>query len=423
LLYDCRLALKSVAEVLEIGVDPLTGAPKQPKDTHLLLVPLLVPVAEGVAFFARCRRAIPRAPLILMGSDMEVDFVVEFLKCGADDYVSLPLDYAIFRRKVQRALGKNIGSALDIPALEALGTVEWAHRGVNLRHSYRVKIESTEPVRVALPLDREIEILLWLVDLSVPIDNWPGGMLLSLGEDFVEELPFEHWDEERPLPLSVILTDGEPPVVVDAYPISTLRRLQGNRVKFNVKYKVRQSADLTRLVRFWSELQRRRIERSALRAALPKRPSHPLVGELEAGRRPAGPTPLPPASGVSRISSWLPQPLPSVEDTQRDSSPVTRESAHPHEEPFPRVETSPEDAALVVQRDSRAPEWIPPPPDEEKNELEATASPPPSEPPPSSEKEVEKTTREQPPADKQPRKPRQKKRQRKKKKKKRRKRS
>ena len=345
MLHDCSSALAGTAEVLPVEVDALTGAPTLASSTHLLLVPLPVPVAEGVAFFARCRRARPETPLILMGSNVDVDFVVEFLKCGADDYVSLPLDFLVLRRKVQRALGKKIGSALNIPALEALGATEWAQRGKNLRHSYRVKIESTEPVRVILPLGSGIEIVLTLVDISVPIDRWPGGMLLSLGDDFVNELPFDGWNQEQPSPLSVMLPDGGSPVVVDAYPISTLRHSQGGRFRFNVKYDVRAPADLTRLIRFWSEIQRSRIELSALKAAQPRGPSwHP-----QEALAPVRSTPAPPVSKVSRISSWMPPPQLPVGGDETTTRPST---------------APPKERAVDPERTSRAPEWIPPPPED-----------------------------------------------------------
>jgi CheY-like chemotaxis protein len=321
LVGACQKAIGPLAVVQSIGVDRLTGAAEDAPSFQILLIPLPVPLAEGVAFFARCRQASPRTPLVLLGKAMDIDFVVEFLKCGADDFVTLPFEPQVLRRKVERSLGKWFGLVLDVPALAPLRMTEWAHHGGNLGHAYRVRIEADRPIGVNLILSATEELSLILLDLSIPISRWPGGMLLGIDRKFSGRLPTTSWSQNDELTLRVNLPDEGPPIDVKASPISSVRSGQGNLVKFNMKYWIPDADERGRLVRYWSAVQRTRLERAALQATDEGRP----LGLPAHGINQDSWTP--PPSSLSRFSTWSPPAPADMERQARDTSPQIRSSA------------------------------------------------------------------------------------------------
>jgi CheY-like chemotaxis protein len=249
ILRQCQTPLREYATV-EPGT--LTSAGEQRWDLVLLALPERVDAA--VVSYARARAKFPATPLILLGADLDADTAVELIKCGADDYLSLPIDAGALGRKVRRAIGSFDGPAFDRPELSPLKRTQSSTR--NRRHCYRATLSDDFSLQAIIRAEAG-SISARVVNLSIKTEGWLGGMLLELPTDARERLPADVPTEGQPLPITVVLSDGDDPI-----PLRTRVVLGGLRSSpeglelVAVQYQTRGPADEGRFQAIWLDAQR-----------------------------------------------------------------------------------------------------------------------------------------------------------------------
>ncbi len=255
LLLTCAEALGNHGEVVALTLqdDELKWAPVQ-----ILLVSVPAPLDKGIAFFARCCERDPRKAVIAMGRELEADIAVELVKCGADDFVSMPIQPDALVRKIHRALNiASPGPAFSWPALEPLALLggRKPYRGANRRWCFRAKPSGDFRARVTTQVGKK-QFTLDIDDISIVTEGWPGGILLRVDRQEGEELPFEQWEHGRAATMLIHLPTGASVKVV-ARVVPGTRRQSVKTTRFAVQYTTDIPSDVNLLQAFWTECQRR----------------------------------------------------------------------------------------------------------------------------------------------------------------------
>lgn len=256
-LETCDDALSELGAVVAIAADGGTGKLLDaPPRIDVIVLHVAPPLTAGVAFFERCRKANPVPPLVLVAQDVAADLAVELLLFGADDIALLPVEPSVLGRKVERALGRFVGPAIDAPELVPLRPWDGPSEGEERRRCFRAKIPLWHPM-TARAVERWGEFNLVVVDLSIPTEGWPGGMLLSAPPETARELPFARWAVDERVAIRVDLPDRGSPIELECRPVAGLRLGARRCVDFAVQYKARNAAEAGRIRRYWAEVQRR----------------------------------------------------------------------------------------------------------------------------------------------------------------------
>ncbi len=247
----CATALGGLARIyLEADAD-------RPHHPALVMLVLRPPFTADVEVFCKQRRAQPDVPIMLLSAALRADVAVELVKHGAVDFLALPPDPAALQRKAERVLLCRPGVTLDAPALEPLRAMyeaeaeaaERARTQANRRRCFRAQVPSQQALVVRLPhLDGEVQLV--AEDLSVPIDDQPGGMRLRADNACAPRLPAEGAEvaarfhlpgEAAPLPGS----------------LRVMRATSGPaHVWLGVEYRLSSTRDEEKIQRLWVQYQR-----------------------------------------------------------------------------------------------------------------------------------------------------------------------
>lgn len=216
-----------------------------------LLVALTPPFPESVATFCRVRRHHPLVPLIVLAEGVDANFAAELLKCGAEDFLLLPLAPEALRHKVRRALGDAVGPAFAIPEFAAFQPRAFDE---NQRHCFRVVVPPDFAVTGMFPgpVERPLEVK----DLSIETEQSPGGMQVATDRATARRLPFDQWNRRREIDVSVQLPTGSA-LTVRARLVPGLRHAPDGSIRFAIEYWVSRPAEKERFRRYWVEAQRR----------------------------------------------------------------------------------------------------------------------------------------------------------------------
>lgn len=254
---SCRSALRDVAVVREVDLDPDTGELIGDFAIELLLFRLAPPLEPMVRRLALFRKNSPTTQVIVLGSEIPIDLAVELVKCGVDDYLSVPIEHWGLHRKILRALGEHRGPAFGWALLSHFNFLSSEPYSENRRHCFRASIDITNPVSVAV-VDDDIgrPSQLEAINLSIATDGWPGGMLLRAHGPVASQLPFGVWEMGAEIELNVDLRDGGRPIVVVGQMVPGTRPGPEGRIDFAVQYWTRLPADEGRIRRYWAEAQR-----------------------------------------------------------------------------------------------------------------------------------------------------------------------
>jgi CheY-like chemotaxis protein len=243
-------ALADLGEVVRLRADEETGRLDDAGSVDALVVALEAPTAAAVAFFARCRTEYPVPPLVLLAKDIDVDLAVELLAFGADDLATLPVDPAVLCRKLERALGLRSGPVLDREEVAPLGSARSRRRGRDRRRCARARVPTWHATRARIRLG-ERQVVAIVVDLSVPTEGHPGGMLLRVDPASARELPFDRWQQDERIDLWLELPGDDSPIAVEGRFVPRLRKGPARFVDFAVCYGV----DDERIRAYWSSIQ------------------------------------------------------------------------------------------------------------------------------------------------------------------------
>ena len=245
----CAEILNGIAtlERLEVSPEPSWRA----DGFALLLMALDEPFSESLSRFCELRRLFPLVPFLVLAHGVDANFASELLKCGAEDFLSLPPCASALEHKVRRALGDAMGPAFDTPDFAA-----FKPRAIdeNQRHCFRVSVPPDFAVASVFPgpIDRPLEVK----DLSIETESCPGGMQLAADRATARRLPFDQWNRRREIELVVRLPTGGP-ITTRARLIPGLRNAPDGSIRFAVEYWVSRPAEKERFRRYWVEAQRR----------------------------------------------------------------------------------------------------------------------------------------------------------------------
>jgi CheY-like chemotaxis protein len=216
-----------------------------------ILVALTPPLENSVSSLSTLRRSHPLVPLLALAEGVDANFATELLKCGAEDFLLLPLSPDALRHKLRRALGEAVGPAFDLPEFASFKPQAG---GENKRHCFRVNVPPDFAVAGTFPgpVDRALEVK----DLSIETDTGPGGMQVAADRSTARRLPFDQWNRRREIAVSVQLPSGAPIKAV-ARLVPGLRGAPDGSIRFAVEYWVTRPAEKERFRRYWVEAQRR----------------------------------------------------------------------------------------------------------------------------------------------------------------------
>lgn len=256
---SCRSALRDMAVVREVDLDPDTGEPIGDHTMELLLFRLSPPLEPMVRRLALFRKYRPETQVIVLGSEIPIDLAVELVKCGVEDYLSVPIEHWGLHRKVLRALGEHRGPAFGWALLSHFNYLSSEPFSDNRRHCFRVPIDVKSPVTVAVAEEGVSHpSKLDVINLSIATDGWPGGMLLRAHGPVAPKLPFDVWEMGAEIELTVDLRDGQRPIGILGQMVPGKRPGPEGQVDFAVQYWTRHPADEGRIRRYWAEVQRPR---------------------------------------------------------------------------------------------------------------------------------------------------------------------
>ena len=95
-----RAIARNVASAADSGEALRVATETRP---DLIVIRETVAPAEGLAFLHLARRTIPHSPVVVMSARPDVDEAIEFIRGGARDYVSAPLDDSDLERVIKAA--------------------------------------------------------------------------------------------------------------------------------------------------------------------------------------------------------------------------------------------------------------------------------------------------------------------------------
>ena len=271
---SCRSALRNVAHIVELNLIPDTGEPTEDIEIELLLYRLYPPLEATVLLMAKFRSMNPGIPIIALGSDVPNDLAVELIKCGIDDYLSVPIEHFGLHRKVLRALGEHEGPSFSWTMLNAFRRGEIERQGRNRRHCFRVPVEPMASVTVLIPTD-QLALRLPVSNISIATDGWPGGLLVSADLESQSLLPFDSWEQGKELTLFLELPTEEAPIELLGQLVSTIRHGPCGSIDFALQYWTMRSADDGTIRKYWADAQRPNRVSPPPRPAKPSRPSSP----------------------------------------------------------------------------------------------------------------------------------------------------
>ncbi len=259
LIESCGKALGEKASVVDL-TDRLQRAtsanPARLDDVDAVLVALGTAVKEEVQTVARVRKIDAMLPVLLVGRDVGADLAVEIVKCGADDFLSAGTVATVLRPKLERALGMTRGPALDNAVLEPFRTVNSPPRedGANRRKAARVRPHPPKSACVLIAQRGGGEAKLWIEDMSIPTDGWPGGMLLST-ELPAGRLPLREWEHNLlDDPVRLVIPDGhERRIPATSRLLPGLRRRTNGLLRLAIQYLVENRVNADRVSRYWAK--------------------------------------------------------------------------------------------------------------------------------------------------------------------------
>ncbi|MBI4957327.1 MAG: hypothetical protein HY908_35280 [Myxococcales bacterium] len=228
-------------------------------DSSIAIVELAAPMAESIACFCRVRRCNPAIPIVLLGPALHAEVAVELVKCGADEYLTIPFNPEGLARKVGRCLRERYGPVFDIPGLEALFPKQAGFEGVNHRRAFRAMVPRglAASVRVVTGAASSVSgQRLAVRDIGPAVDDAPGGMRLVADPVTAAELGVLEWEVGRQLELSAQVDDGDPVELV----ATLVRPAQFGRersVELGIVYTPVHRSGTARMQRFWYACQRR----------------------------------------------------------------------------------------------------------------------------------------------------------------------
>lgn len=185
---------------------------------------------------------------------MDADLAVELVKCGADDFLTLPPAPAALLRKVRRATGRiSTRPAFDVPALQPLQRKQW--KGEDRRLCHRVRVPGNRLVRAHFEESGQ-SAALSVVDLSIATEARPGGLLLRANADAARLIAVDRRRRGETLSFGLDLVDGGSRISVEAR-VVRVRPGPARTVLVAVSYMVTDAQAEARLRLLWMDLQRR----------------------------------------------------------------------------------------------------------------------------------------------------------------------
>lgn len=267
-LEQCQLALRELAVVQQVSLNPATGASTDLQDIDVLLFSLKRPHVMSVMLFTRCRAANTRKPIIVLGEGVNADLAVELVKNGADDFISYPPDRNGLRHKVQRALGMYQGPGFEWAILRPFKRTHAPPGGKNRRHCYRATCIPHRPITISVTL-AEDTFYIDVINISIATDGWPGGLLLSSDASTTRNLPFESWETGAEIVFTMDLPDEAPPINIKGQMVIGLRPGPAGSTRFAVMYWTTRPEDEVRIRRYWADAQRAEGQLSRRQPARP----------------------------------------------------------------------------------------------------------------------------------------------------------
>ncbi len=85
----------------------------------IVLTDLMMPDISGSDLLKTIKKSNPTIPVIIMSVINSVESAVDLLKCGADDYITKPLDFAVLRDRLE-AVAKKAANARNLEELKQL---------------------------------------------------------------------------------------------------------------------------------------------------------------------------------------------------------------------------------------------------------------------------------------------------------------
>lgn len=242
---EARRQLAELGTVCDI-VPPSDGAAAWHVD--VLLTPISVVAERGVQFFAQAHRANPRSRLLVVASRSDLPLAAELLHCGAIDVAEAPVHRDEFVARVRALLAVEPPSAFHGPAVVAAPSPPFAGR--NMRRCVRATIPPERPLLVAL---RGADAMAAGEDMSVPVSDAPGGLLLRVNEPAAAALPLDAWCRGESAPLSLRIGAGL--LTIDAHLVREASPAAPGWRRYALMYRARTAADVARLARYWVDLQ------------------------------------------------------------------------------------------------------------------------------------------------------------------------
>jgi hypothetical protein len=137
------------------------------------------PHVEEVRLLGRIRVTDPSKPVLVVCEGLDINHCVELLKYGVEEVMSRSGDRTVLWKKVQRAIHRTNTFAFVSPTLRPLTEhLDPLPQHRNRRLSYRAPIPEHKPLFVVL-LAHPLPIRMQVVNLSIPSEDGPGGMLLK----------------------------------------------------------------------------------------------------------------------------------------------------------------------------------------------------------------------------------------------------
>ena len=235
-------ALEGVASVYPTKVvNGMGGAVVDVLALDALLLPMSAVVKNGVGLVARCMAAKRGMPVLILARSLSGGLVDQLMTFGVANFLGLPIEPSIFRRKVERALDDRAATAAR-----------------NLRKCYRATVPTGHVIEVRL-LAGEQSVQSLMVDMSIATEGQPGGMLLRCNADDAANFPVADWKNGEPIDIVIDMGPSEHNIRGLAKMVGDIRPSNNNTARLAVQYEPNDPRENSRLRDLWIDMQRRLI--------------------------------------------------------------------------------------------------------------------------------------------------------------------
>lgn len=214
-------------------------------------------IAEGVRLFRRVHEQHPSTRVVLALDPLPAELASELILCGVADLIVLPADPAVLLRKAVRAFTGAAWPAIPVPGLAesppALAPRPMAEgeRGES-RRAFRVSPSGQRQASLVVA-SGSIGLRFPVRDLSIGMDDWPGGVSFFVEQAHRGLPPLDRWGAGY-RDKAWIEIAGDPPVPIN---IQVARVIEdGEQMIIAVQYRTARRSDDAIVRRFWMSEQR-----------------------------------------------------------------------------------------------------------------------------------------------------------------------